>query len=65
MGSRTWYAAVMSKDDLDFSRGSYNRNEAFDLCEELQAEYLAVVHRSEDGCSCHINLILPTYYAIR
>lgn len=64
MENQTWYAIVMDENDLDFSRGCYNKNKVDDLCEELQAKYLAAVHDIGNG-GYKVQLILPTYRAIR
>ena len=46
---RKWYAVLKDREDNDWGTGSYNLEEAKQMCEDLGEEaYIAVIEEGED-----------------
>lgn len=44
----TWYAVLMDKDDNDWGTGSHDKDEAFQMARDMDAQYVAVIDNSND-----------------
>lgn len=45
---RVWYAVLMDEEDNDWGTGSYDKTEAMEMAERMEAEKIAVIEMGDD-----------------